>query len=52
MSRIQAELDTSVELSALFTSPELASFARTVLIASFAQFDSDELLTLIDRGIS
>jgi acyl carrier protein len=52
MSRIQSELDTTVELSALFTSPDLASFAKTVLIASFAQYDSDELRALIDRGVS
>jgi acyl carrier protein len=52
MSRIQSELEISVALSALFTSPDLAAFTKAVLIASLAEFDPDELRALIERGIS
>jgi amino acid adenylation domain-containing protein len=51
VSRLQSELKTSVEVSAVFASPVLSSFARKVLIASLANFDPDELRNLISAQL-
>ncbi len=39
LGRVRSELDVSIDLSELFSSPDLASFARRVLIASFDELD-------------
>jgi acyl-CoA synthetase (AMP-forming)/AMP-acid ligase II len=51
ITRTEVELDCQIEVSKIFESPTLSSFAKSVLIASIEQeFDSHDIQELIDRA--
>jgi hypothetical protein len=53
LARIHSDINVHVELSTIFNHPQLASFAKQVLINSLTQeFDSNELQELVLQRIA